>query len=82
MNLASRLNRLEKRLGPPPQPSLCAIRLAMDFTREELELLERTLMQGDSFEHTPEIQDIHRRAVAVVEELARESMPKKIAGEL
>jgi hypothetical protein len=79
MNLASRLNRLEKRLGPPPEPNQYSILLALALTKEELKLLERRLMQGESFE---EMHDIHRRVAVIKEELTRESKPPKIAGEL
>jgi hypothetical protein len=59
------------------------MRLAMALTREELELLERILLQGGSFEDTPEMRDIHRRYFAAMEgEVDWESMPQKIAGEL
>jgi hypothetical protein len=56
--------------------------LAMEFTTEELEFLKRMLEQGDSFEDTPEMQDIHLRFVAVGEELAPGKHAQKIAGEL
>jgi hypothetical protein len=54
----------------------------MEFTTEELEFLKRTLEQGDSFEDTPEMQDIHLRFVAVGEHLAPGKHAQKIAGEL
>lgn len=86
MNLANRLNRLEKRLGPPPQSNRDAIRLANTFTVEELELLRGRIIaleRRDSFEDTPEMQDLHRRYVAVMEEeLGPEKHAQKIAGEL
>jgi hypothetical protein len=86
MNLANRLNRLEKRLGPPPQSNRDAIRLGNAFTIEELELLRGRIIaleRRDSFEDTPEMQDLYRRYVAVMEEELRpEKHAQKIAGEL
>ena len=82
MNLANRLNRLEKRLGPPDQASPIALLLAMALTREELTVLRIALVRGDCLEDTPEIQDIFRRVAVFKEELDRGRIPQKIAGEL
>ena len=88
MNLANRLNRLEKRLGPRldlKQASPTAILLAIALTPEQLTYLGERLEardRGECLEDTPEMQEIYRRTDEVKEELNRESMPQKIAGEL
>jgi hypothetical protein len=82
MNLANRLNRLEKRLRPPDQSAPDAILLAMALTREELTVLRIALERGDCLEDKPEIQDIFRRVAVFKEELDRGRIPQKIAGEL